>query len=357
MRSNALGDFSPAEVVGTDGKSGLTSVEICAGAGGQALGLELAGFRHLALVENDFWCCQTLRSRRGWRDRVREIDLHEWTARKFAGQVDLFAGGVPCPPFSRAGHKRGADDERDLFPKALELIAECEPRAVLLENVRGLLGREFEDYRRLNIDAPLRELGYEPRWRLLRACDFGVPQLRPRAILVALRQPHNDWFDWPQEDPESAPTVGEALWREMSKRGWRGAKEWRLTADRIAPTLVGGSKKHGGPDLGPTQAKKQWRALGVNAHLLADEPPCPEWNGEPPKLTVKMAAILQGFPRDWPFAGRKTNAYRQVGNAFPPPVAKAVGVEIREALLRRRRVGTYVTRSKGRSLISRSRLP
>src|SRR3954451_17931799 len=96
----------------------LKSIEICAGAGGQALGLERAGFEHLALVENDQACCNTLRARPRWRKQVREISVKEWKATQYTG-VDLFAGGVPCPPFSRAGQRLGPADERDLFPTAL----------------------------------------------------------------------------------------------------------------------------------------------------------------------------------------------------------------------------------------------
>jgi DNA (cytosine-5)-methyltransferase 1 len=319
-------------VLGGDGEPRYTSVEICAGAGGQALGIGVAGFRHLALVENDHWCCETLRSRRAWRTAVREIDLYEWTATRFANRVDLFAGGVPCPPFSRAGQKLGAEDERDLFPKAIELIAQCKPRAILLENVRGLLSGEFEEYRTERIERPLKNKGYVVNWRVLQASDFGVPQLRPRAILVALKREIAPFYSWPEARPGSAPTVGQALRRLMASGGWPGAVAWAERANAIAPTLVGGSKKHGGPDLGPTQAKKHWRALGVNGLGVADEPPPPSWNGEPPMLTVKMAAVLQGFPPSWPFAGKKTNAYRQVGNAFPPPVAEAVGRQIWAAL-------------------------
>ena len=311
----------------------MTSIEICAGAGGQAHGLERAGFDHLALVENDPRCCATLRARRRWKDRVRELSVKEWKATTFKGQVDLFAGGVPCPPFSRAGQRLGADDERDLFPAAIELIGECEPRAVMLENVRGLLSPRFDAYRARVIDEPLGKLGLIPRWRLLQASDFGVPQLRPRAILVALDEKASQRFEWPDERPERAPTVGQALRREMARGGWPGASAWARRAGAIAPTLVGGSKKHGGPDLGPTQAKKQWAALGVNAHLVAEEPPGPDFpvDGEP-ILSVTMAAILQGFPRTWPFQGRKTAVYRQIGNAFPPPVAEAVGRQIAAAL-------------------------
>lgn len=117
----------------------------------------------------------------------------------------------------------------------------------------------------------------------------------------------------------------------MSENGWEGAEKWKLQANDIAPTLVGGSKKHGGADLGPTRAKKAWLELGVNGKSLADAPPAPGFEGLP-KLTVEMAAVLQGFPTAWSFKGRKTAAYRQVGNAFPPPVAKALGDQITKAL-------------------------
>lgn len=117
----------------------------------------------------------------------------------------------------------------------------------------------------------------------------------------------------------------------MAAAGWKGAKQWSELATSIAPTLVGGSKKHGGPDLGPTRARMAWEALGVNGKVLANEPPDKNFSGVP-SITVKMAALLQGFPKDWVFCSKKTNAYRQVGNAFPPPVAKAVGIKIREAL-------------------------
>lgn len=201
----------------------------------------------------------------------------------------------------------------------------------MLENVRGLLAEEFADYRENFIEAELKDMGYIPFWSLLQAADFGVPQLRPRAILVALKPDLAEHFEWPKPDRSAAPTVGQRLYGEMASRGWPGAKAWRERANAIAPTLVGGSKKHGGPDLGPTQAKKQWLALGVDGLGIAEEAPGPDWNGAPPRLTVRMAAMVQGFPKDWPFAGAKTNQYRQVGNAFPPPVAHAVGHQIARA--------------------------
>jgi DNA (cytosine-5)-methyltransferase 1 len=197
-----------------------------------------------------------------------------------------------------------------------------------------LLHERFDEYRRAVIEAPLEELGYVSfGWKLVEARSFGVPQLRPRAVFVAIAKEYADGFEWPtEEDHVEPPTVGQALRKEMASGGWIGAAAWAKRADGIAPTLVGGSKKHGGPDLGPTQARKAWEKLGVNGKLVAYEPPPPTWNGEPPNLTVRMAAILQGFPASWPFSGSKTAAYRQVGNAFPPPVAEAIGRKIAAAL-------------------------
>lgn len=162
---------------------------------------------------------------------------------------------------------------------------------------------------------------------------FGVPQLRPRAVLVAIEKAASGAFVWPNDDDAVlAPTVGEALSEQMGADGWPGAQAWAEHANRIAPTLVGGSKKHGGPDLGPTRARREWAKLGVDGSGLADRPPAPDFVGMP-RLTVEMAAVLQGFhPDKWRIHGLKTSAYRQVGNAFPPPVARAFGVRIREAL-------------------------
>lgn len=306
----------------------LTSIEVCAGAGGQALGLEMAGFEHVALIDNDTQSCETLRSNRPeWN--VIEGDLNTFDGTPYKG-VDLVAGGVPCPPFSKAGKQLGHLDERDLFPAALRLVDQVRPKAVLLENVRGLLDPRFAEYRQAILDR-LEELGYKAEWKLIQASWHGVPQLRPRAILVALRLEYFDHFEWPEDDLDNQMTVGEALYEQMASGGWKGAKKWSKQANKVAPTLVGGSKKHGGADLGPTRAKAAWAQLGVDGKGVADEAPAADFVGMP-RLTVQMAATIQGFPKDWKITGRKTAAYRQVGNAFPPPVAAAVGVAIQQAI-------------------------
>jgi DNA (cytosine-5)-methyltransferase 1 len=306
----------------------LSSLEICTGAGGQALGLETAGFNHAAVVEIEHVACETLRlNRPNWA--VVEDDVRNFSGRHFKG-IDLLAGGVPCPPFSKAGKQLGSSDERDLFPEALRLVGECRPGAVMLENVRGFLDAVFDDYRS-KLKQQLRKLGYVADWRLLNASDYGVPQLRPRVVVIALPKDVFNHFTWPEAHPHNPPSVGEVLFDLMASRGWKGARKWRDRANEIAPTIVGGSKKHGGPDLGPTRARRAWADLDVNGITIADEPPPPNYVGAP-RLTVQMVARLQGFPDNWRFYGKKTPAYRQVGNAFPPPVAAAVGAQIRLAL-------------------------
>ncbi len=303
------------------------SIEICAGAGGQALGLEQAGFDHTVLVEIEPLACATLKHNRpAWNIISQDVKL--FSAKEYTG-IDLLAGGVPCPPFSYGGLQLGHMDERDLFPEALRLVRQCKPKAVMLENVRGLLDSKFEGYRN-QIISTLESMGYKAEWKLLNASDFGVSQLRPRAILVALKKKYHKHFQWPEKLTEKPVSVGELLLEEMASLGWENAAVWAQGAKTIAPTIVGGSKKHGGADLGPTRAKMAWAVLGVDGKGLADKPPVNGYQNMP-KLTLKMAALVQGFPADWEFVGKKTPAYRQVGNAFPPPVARAVGESIKKA--------------------------
>ena len=248
----------------------FTSIEICAGAGGQAIGLEQAGFAHLALVEIEPLACQTLKKNRPlWN--VIEANVRQFSASEYNG-ADLLAGGVPCPPFSIAGKQLGQLDERDLFPEAIRLAKECNPKVIMLENVRGILDIKFKEYRR-HILNELYKLGYHCDWRLVNASDFGVSQLRPRAILVGFKKEYFDYFEWPVKNKILPLTVGELLYEEMSSLGWENADNWKQIANKIAPTLVGGSKKHGGADLGPTRAKQAWAALGVNGGGLANDPP------------------------------------------------------------------------------------
>jgi len=282
----------------------------------------------VALVEIDRHACITLRHNRPqWN--VIEGDITKFDGRPYAG-TDLLAAGLPCPPFSVAGKQLGHRDERNLFPAAIRIISEVRPRAVMIENVRGFLDAVFEDYRN-HVKRQLSDLGYDCDWRLLNASDFGVSQLRPRVAFVAIRRDTFPLFHWPDPSATQPQSVGQILYPLMAAGGWRGAKLWKERADEIAPTIVGGSKKHGGPDLGPTRARKAWANLNVDGIGIADAPPASDFVGMP-KLTVPMVALLQGFPPEWKITGKKTAAYRQAGNAFPAPVAKALGEQLYKCL-------------------------
>ena len=322
----------------------FTSIELCAGAGGQALGLHQAGFKHKLLIEIDKPACNTLGINNtlhslGW-ERILEGCVENFAenhAHEYKG-IDLLAGGVPCPPFSKAGKQLGKNDDRDLFPAAIKIVEKTNPKAVMLENVAGLLDPKFDSYRE-GIDSQLKSLGYQTFWKLHNASDYGVPQLRPRVILIALKPKYAKNFSWPDKVIKP-PTVGEALYDLMASNGWEGADRWKKRANKIAPTLVGGSKKHGGPDLGPTRARKAWQQLYVNGCIVGNEPPergyvsykDKEEYKDMPLLTVRMAARIQGFPDWWEFSGKKTPAYRQGGNALPPPVAEHIGKSLIVAL-------------------------
>lgn len=304
-------------------------LELCAGGGGQALGFEQAGFEHAAVVEYESKFCQTLRYNRPKWD-VQHEDIRNFKGAAFKG-VELITAGVPCPPFSVAGRQLGADDERDMFPAALEIIAAAKPRAIMFENVPGLATTKFADYRE-SLFEQIRRLGYEPIGKLIQAADYGVPQLRPRFIILGMSL--DDWnrFGWPIPSMD-ARTVGETLYDLMASNGWEGAAAWAEKANQIAPTVVGGSRLHGGPDLGPTRAKAKWRALGVDGLGIANDAPASDTPFDfIPKLTVRMVARLQSFPDSWEFQGGKTASYRQVGNAFPPVVAAAFATSLRAML-------------------------
>ncbi|MEY2228576.1 MULTISPECIES: DNA cytosine methyltransferase [Streptomyces] len=320
------------------GPDRLTSLELCAGAGGLTLGLEAAGFDPIALLDTKPDSCATLRGNRpDWT--VLEQDLRDFLPSDrpdlFAEDtaVDLLAAGLPRLPSTASTMRKNADEERYLLKATIWLAQAALPRAVLVENIPGLALADVYAPTRQWVEENLREVGYRSSWGVLNACDFGVPQQRPHGFLVALRDPEFGRFSWPE--PSGLPTrsVGTVLYESMARRGWPGAAAWARRADEPAPTIVGGSDKRGGPDLGPTGSKRAWERLGVNGGGIGDDVPDASAPDDLfPKLTVPQVTCLQGFPADWVPAGRKTSSYRQIGNACPPPVASAVGRALAVAL-------------------------
>ncbi|WP_327259231.1 MULTISPECIES: DNA cytosine methyltransferase [unclassified Streptomyces] len=315
--------------------SGFRFVDVCAGAGGLALGLEQAGFEPVLLLDNKPVACETLRvNRPTWK--VLQMDLLDFIPDEYPEtyDVDLLSAGLPRVKSSATAARAETEEEQRLLEAAVLLAHSVQPRAMLIENVPGLVDAAVFETLREFIRKELEHLGYRMRWFVLNAADFGVPQDRKQGVLVALKERYFDSFRPPGPTVTEYVSVGRALHRSMAARGWRDADVWAARATGVAPTLVGGSDNRGGADLGPTGTKKAWARMGVNGGALADEVPGPELDGcrDMIKLTDAQAALLQGFPDAWRFAGRKTARYRQIGHASPPPVGKVLGSAIAEAL-------------------------
>lgn len=323
-----------------------TSVELFAGAGGLALGMEMAGFQHVLLNEFDHEACETLRvNRPGWN--VVEEDIHTVDFTGLKGKVDFLSGGFPCQAFSYAGKRRGFEETRGtLFFELARAVKEIQPKVFLCENVKGL--REHDNGRTLEtITNVIEELGYSlipPR--VLKAVMFKVPQKRERLFLVAVRKDFADKvsFDWPApyrrvmtlrdaffagdlypvDVPESEGQQYPEKKRNVMDLVPMGG-DWRDLPEEVAKEYMKGSYNLGG---GKT---------GMARRLSLDEPSltltcapaqkqterCHPTQTRP--LTVREYARIQTFPDDWNFSGNMSSKYKQIGNAVPVNLAYAMG--------------------------------
>ncbi|MFJ5921247.1 DNA cytosine methyltransferase [Kitasatospora sp. NPDC092948] len=318
----------------------LSCLAVCAGAGGLALGLEQAGFDPVLLLDNRSVACETLRlNRPAWN--VLEMDLLDFDPFEHQAvyDVDLLAAGLPRVKGSATAMRADSAEELRVLEATIMLLHGVQPRALLLENVAALAFKPAYQSIRDQVAVELEHLGYGHQWYVVDAKDHGVPQGRKQGVLVALKGDAIRDFVLPEPREGEPVTVGEALGASMAARGWPHAEAWAEQATEVAPTLVGGSWNRGGPDLGMAGSKRAWARMRVNGATVANQVPGPEvgWDtsedgGTLVPLTVEQAAVLQGFPEEWSFAGPKTLRYRQVGHASPPPVARALGLAIRAAL-------------------------
>lgn len=324
-----------------------TSVELFAGAGGLALGMHLAGFRHVLLNEIDAMACQTLRRNHPeWN--VLEGDIHQIDFTPLRGMVDFLSGGFPCQAFSYAGKKGGLNDTRGtLFFELARAVREIQPKVFMGENVKGLLSHD--DGKTLEvIRNSIAELGYtlvEPR--VLKAIMYQVPQKRERLILIAIRNDIYEQgfrFKWP--DPyrrvmtlRDAFFAGDLFDRDVPKSEGQlyPAKKARV----MAMVPEGGDWR----DL-PVEEQKEYMGgsfylgggkTGMARRLSMDEPSltltcapaqkqterCHPTETRP--LTVREYARIQTFPDYWEFEGNVTDQYKQIGNAVPVNLAFAIG--------------------------------
>lgn len=318
----------------------LTFVDVCSGAGGLALGLELAGFTPRLLLDIDKYACDTIKGNRPhWN--VLKSDLLDFDPvdHPEVYDVDLLTAGLPRVRSSATVTRRGSDSELRLIEATAYLVHAVQPRALVIENVPNLVDDDSFAPTRDFLHKELEHLDYELAWFVLNASDFGVPQDRKQGILTAVKRRWASFFRPPRPTVGVHTSVGEALAPSMRSRGWRDADRWAAQATRPAPTLVGGSKTHGGPDFGPSGTKARWRRMGVYTKSFGNEPPAADFRWDPSlgddgllRITVDQTALIQGFPEDWRFAGSKTARYRQIGNAAPPAVGEALGRAVADAL-------------------------
>ncbi len=386
----------------------LTAIELFTGAGGLALGVHRAGFRHALLVEYDEKACQTIRDnnrRRSLRPAwpIEEADVHGVDFRPWAGKVDLLAAGAPCQPFSLGGVHRGHEDHRNLFPQALRAVREIAPRAVIIENVKGLLRPSFFPYfeyvlwqlERPEIEPRKGEgwmdhkerIGrersrkasdtgaYRVRHKILNAANYGVPQLRERVFIVALRKDLRGAWAWPEEahSPDAllyAKWVERSYWHEhglterpvpaelsdrvkdLKSRGKPIEKRWRTVRDALDGLSepvdgvetrgilnhigIPGARRYKGHDGSALDEPAKTLKAGVHG-VPGGEGTLLREDGTVRYFTVREAARLQMFPDTFNFPHVRTTAMRQIGNAVPVGLARAVAAQVAEYLLGLRR--------------------
>ncbi|MCC6294254.1 MAG: DNA cytosine methyltransferase [Bryobacterales bacterium] len=383
----------------------MTSVELFAGAGGLALGVSQAGFRHEAIVEWDHDACETIRANQRLRtEHVRDWKLTEGDVRNFdfsslTGGIDLLAAGVPCQPWSIGGKHRGFEDERNLFPETIRAVVSLRPKAILIENVRGLTRQSFVNYftyiqwmlrfpevrrrqsedwtehrRRLERYVASDGKGYDGlRYnvlaRVVNAADYGVPQKRERVFIVAFRDDLGVKWSFPVETHSqqallvSQWVTGEYWDRHKIPKKKRpstpagmehrtegllnfGQASWLTVRDALAglpdPDRGGagaitnhvfqpGARRYVGHTGSPLDEPAKTLKAGDHG-VPGGENMISFPDGMVRYFTVREAALLQTFPRDFVFSSSWSENMRQLGNAVPVELGRIMAQEIRVRL-------------------------
>lgn len=323
----------------------ITEIELFAGAGGLALGLEEAGIKGLEFVEFDHDACNTLRTNRPkWN--IVEDDIHNVDFTKYKDRIDIVTGGFPCQAFSYAGKKLGFEDTRGtLFHEFARCVKEVNPKMFLAENVKGLLshdkGRTFSTI--INV---FEGLGYTLQYKVLNACFYGVGQKRERVVIIGIRNDLTDKikFNYPVPDKEWT-TLRTAL-KDCPESEGESYSENKKKVMELVP--AGGCWVDLPSDIAKAYMKKSYYSGGGRrgmARRIAWDEPCLTLTTSPSQkqterchpdetrpFTVREYARIQSFPDTWEFAGKMSNKYKQIGNAVPVEMARRIGVQIVKTL-------------------------
>jgi len=321
------------------------SIEVFAGAGGLALGLDKAGFESMLLNDFDKDSCETLQRNRNWH--VEHDDVTNLSFKKYKGSVDLLSGGFPCQAFSYAGNKQGFEDTRGtLFFEFARAVKECKPKILFGENVRGLLSHE-KGQTLETICNVIDELGYdlvEPR--VLKAMFYQVPQKRERLFLVGIRKDlkAKDLFKYPDPYyrimtmrdalkkgdlyPTNVPKSIGAEYPEHKRKILELVPPggyWRDLPDDYQREYMGRSYYLGGGKTGMAR-RLSWNEPSLTltcAPAQKQTERCHPNQTRP--LTVREYARIQTFPDNWDFQGSMSSQYKQIGNAVPVNLGYAMG--------------------------------
>ncbi|MDK2808803.1 MAG: (cytosine-5)-methyltransferase 1 [Clostridiales bacterium] len=325
------------------------SVELFAGAGGLALGLEMAGFHAKGLVEIDKFAADTLRENRpGWNVieediiRVAEKGIRNYLEEGI--EIDFVSGGYPCQAFSYAGHKLGLEDVRGtMFFYFAKIVADLNPKVFLAENVKGLTTHDNGKTLQTMIDI-YESMGYEVSWHIVKANDYGVAQKRERVIIIGIRKDYKIPYRLPKPYAYK-PVLKDVLKDVPSSLGEKYPEKkkkvldlvpaggyWRDLPETIAKEYMGKSYYSGGGRTGMAR-RISWEepclTLTCSPQQKQTERCHPE---ETRPFTVREYARIQSFPDEWQFSGSMRQQYKQIGNAVPVELARAVGLSIIDVL-------------------------
>lgn len=327
------------------------SIEIFAGCGGMALGLEEAGFNNQLLVEVDKHCCATLTANRpDWNvvhDDITNVDFKKWRKQN----ISLVTGGFPCQAFSNAGMRKGFEDDRgDLFYQFLRCITEVKPVVFVGENVQGLVSHNNGKTLK-HIINKLKEAGYIVGYKVLNAVDYGVPQKRKRLIILGLRKDmkqYQKYLSFPKPTTvDNHVTLKQALHKVPDSPGqeFSAAKAkvmklvppgecWVSLPKRIQREYMGASIDSGGGKTGMAR-RMAWDeaslTLTTSPSQKQTERAHPDENRP---FRTREYARIQTFPDDWEFSGSTNSIYKQIGNAVPVLLAKQIGESVMRVLHR-----------------------
>ena len=337
--------INSSQLLSTVSKESVTAIELFAGAGGLALGLEQAGICTVEYVEFEKACCETLKTNRPEWNVICD-DIHNVDFTEYSGQIDIVTGGFPCQAFSYAGKKLGFEDTRGtLFHEFARCVQQVRPKMFLAENVRGLVSHDKGRTLQTIIEV-LKSLGYSIQYKILNAAYYGVGQKRERIVIIGIRDDLPIDFSFPIPD-EKMTTLRQVLKDCPASPGEEYSEKkrkvlelvpaggcWVDLPEDVAKNYMGKSYYSGGGRRGMAR-RISWDEPCLTLTCSPSQKQTERCHPEETRpFTVREYARIQSFPDDWKFCGGIGDQYKQIGNAVPVEMARRIGVQLKETILK-----------------------